>query len=83
MLLPGFNAEASLSIGKERFAGRTTQRLYGRPMVTPQGCDTWTAIRCSASVLACGALCATGAGAPACVGCFASLGASDCLSCVQ
>lgn len=81
MNLPGFNAEASLSANDKNFRGRTLLTGYARSQVTPQGCDPFTAIACVGAIAACVASCA--AGPAACIACFAGIGASNCLSCVQ
>lgn len=80
MQLPGFNAEVSLGNNAQRFEGRAVERGYDRSSVTAQGCPPWVAVGCVAAIAACAASCATVVG---CAACFAGIGASNCLSCVQ
>jgi hypothetical protein len=81
MQIPGFVAEASLNINEKKYGWKAMRSNFDPARVLPQGCDVLTAIRCSASVAACVAACA--AGPAACIACFAGIGASDCLKCVQ
>lgn len=54
----------------------------GSQILGCNGCNITDAVGCGAALAACGAACATGAGVPACVSCFAGLGASSCIRCV-
>jgi hypothetical protein len=54
--------------------------VHPREAIIPQGCDWVKKLRCAASVAACVAACA--GGPAACVACFASVGASDCMDCL-
>lgn len=46
-----------------------------------QGCSWQKKIKCASAVAACAATCASGSW-PACVLCFANVGASDCIDCL-
>jgi hypothetical protein len=81
MRLPGFSAEASLGAKIKEYGTHAVVRAGVRSLVTPQGCPPWVAVGCVAAIAACVASCA--AGPEACIACFAGIGASNCLSCVQ
>jgi hypothetical protein len=81
MKLPGFSADASLSASSKEYGTRAVVHGAVRSLVTPQGCPPWVAVGCVAAIAACVASCA--AGPEACIACFAGIGASNCLSCVQ
>jgi hypothetical protein len=80
--LPGFTAASSLynlRIGYQQALHYGGAKIN---LIVPQDCGIFKKIGCATAVAACGTVCLTGAGIPACAACFASLGASGCIDCL-
>ena len=80
--LPGFTAEISLRTTNTRYRAVLNNLDATRASVMPQGCGFPKNVGCATAVALCGAACATGVGVPACVACFASIGAGSCIDCL-